>query len=167
MLRFFKALSILVMTFALLQTTAYAGDNHSSHGAKAHGGHIAVSDAWIRAGLPNRPTAGYLVLRNSGDADDRLLEVRSPAFKIIELHESKMEDGVMKMAPIVAIEVAAGGMAMLKPGGKHLMMFGGKDLSEGTEIEVTLIFEKAGEVTLTVPVVKRGGGHGHHGKHKK
>ena len=50
---------------------------------------------------------------------------------------------------------------------QHLMMFGGNDLSEGTEIEVTLIFEKAGEVTLTVPVVKRGGGHGHHGKHKK
>ena len=167
MLRFFKALSVFVLTATLIQTTAHAGDNHSKHGTKTHAGDIVVSGAWIRAGLPNRPTAGYLMLKNSGDADDRLLEVRSPAFKIIELHESKMEDGVMKMAPIVAIEVAAGGMAMLKPGGKHLMMFGGNDLSEGTEIEVTLILEKAGEVTLTVPVVKRGGGHGHHGKHKK
>ena len=166
MLRFFKALSVLALAFTFAQTPAYAGDNHAKHDPKAHAGEIAISGAWIRAGLPNRPTAGYLMLKNTGAADDRLLEARSPAFKTIELHESKMEDGVMKMAPITAVEIAAGGMAMLEPGGKHLMMFGGKDLSEGTKIEVTLVFEKAGEVTMTVPVVKRAGGH-KHGKHKE
>lgn len=131
---------------------------------------IMVSDAWIRAALPNRPTAGYMMVKNSGDSADRLVAARSDAFETIELHESKMKDGVMTMGPIPSVDVAAGGMAMLKPGGMHLMMFGGTGLKAGDAATVTLVFEGAGEITMTIPVRKSGGtggGHSDHGKAKE
>ena len=134
----------------------------------AHKDAITVTDAWVRVALPNRPTAGYMTLTNSGEAPDRLVAARSDAFETIELHESKMKDGVMQMHPIAAVEVRAGGMAMLVPGGKHLMLFGGQGLKEGDSVTVTLVFETAGEITLKMPVKKRGHtGHSGHGKHGK
>jgi copper(I)-binding protein len=133
----------------------------------AHKGEIQISGAWVRAALPNRPTAGYMMLMNKGGAGDRLIAARSPDFETIELHESVMKEGVMSMSPIEAVEIAAGGMAELKPGGKHLMLFGGGGLKEGETATLTLVFESAGEVTLTVPVMKKGmEGHGGHGGHK-
>ena len=132
-----------------------------------HKGDIQVSDAWVRQALPNRPTAGYMVLMNTGGAGDRLVAANSPDFETIELHESSMKDGVMSMSPIEAVEVPAGGMAELKPGGMHLMMFGGKGLKEGETATLTLVLETAGEVTFTVPVMKKGmAGHGNHGSDK-
>ena len=129
----------------------------------AHKGDIQVSGAWVRAALPNRPTAGYMMLMNGGGAGDRLVAANSPDFETIELHQSSMKDGVMSMSPIEAVEVPAGSMAELKPGGMHLMMFGGKGPKEGETITLTLVFETAGEVTLSVPVMKKGmAGHGGH-----
>ena len=69
----------------------------------AHKGDIQISDAWVRVALPNRPTAGYMMLMNGGGAGDRLVAANSPDFETIELHESSMKDGVMSMTPIEAV----------------------------------------------------------------
>ena len=48
----------------------------------------------------------------------------------------------------------------MKPGGYHIMLMGlVKPLKKGDEIEITLTFEKAGAVTVKVPVggVAQGG----------
>jgi copper(I)-binding protein len=65
------------------------------------------------------------------------------------------------------IEVPAGGETMLQRGGLHVMMMGlTRPLNQGDQIELTLTFEKAGDVTLTLPVDNErmdghGMGHGH------
>ncbi len=71
----------------------------------------------------------------------------------------------MTMAPVEAVDIPAGGMAHLGPGGLHLMMFGiDPPLKEGGTLEMILIFEAAGEVAITVPVSKTMGDPKHHGE---
>ncbi len=146
---------------------AQAGDTgHSGHGGGdggGHGGAIEVKGAWVRAALPGRPTAGYLMLMNGTDKADRLVAVESPEFATIEIHESRLVDGVMHMDPVANIEIGAGAMAELKPGGMHLMLFGGKAIKDGNNVTLTLVFESGHKLDVTAPVKKRGGGHSGHG----
>lgn len=139
---------------------------------------IAVEAPFARASAgPVKNGAAYLTLRNDGGEDDRLVAARAPVADRVELHTHLHENGVMRMRQVEAIEVPAGGMAMLKPGGDHVMLMGLKaPLKEGESFPLTLIFEKAGEITVDVAISGVGamqghgdsshhGGHGQHGGH--
>ena len=59
----------------------------------------------------------------------------------------------MRMRPLEALEIPAGGMTELKSGGAHIMLFGlTGDLNPGEAIDLILTFERAGEVTITAEV---------------
>ena len=60
----------------------------------------------------------------------------------------------MEMSPVEGgLEIPAGGSVELKSGSFHVMLIGLKeDLTSGTSYELTLTFEKAGDVTIVVPV---------------
>lgn len=124
--------------------------------ASAHSFKVAAIDI----GHPHaRPTnagqqvgVGYLKLSNQGAAD-RLLSATSPAAASVEMHSMAMEGDVMKMRQVDAIELPAGQTVELKPGGYHLMLMGLKaPLKAGDKLPLTLRFEKAGEVVVTVNV---------------
>ena len=66
----------------------------------------------------------YLTIVNKGATDDRLVSASTPVAQKAEPHKTINENGVMKMRPVDAIEVKAGGEAVLKPGGLHLMLTG-------------------------------------------
>ena len=125
---------------------------------------IELSQAWMRASLAGVPnTAAYLAIRTTDGKPDRLLRAESPVAGKVELHTHIIENGVAKMREVLAIDVPAGAPAELKPGGLHIMLFGVKGtLKDGDSAPLTLIFERAGAVTLTVPV-RRGmpAGHSH------
>ena len=125
-------------------------------------GTLTISDAWSRPGIPNRPAAAYALIENAGEAD-RLVAASSPAFETIELHTVEKDGDVMKMMKVDAIDAPAGGAVALEPGGFHLMLFGAeKVMAAGDSFPVTLTFEEAGEVEITVSVERRtGGGMGH------
>jgi len=96
--------------------------------------------------------AGYLKLANKGPVD-RLVAATSPAAGSVEIHSMSMEGDVMKMRQVDAIELATGQTVELKPGGYHLMLMGLKaPLKAGEKFPLTLKFEKAGEVVVTVNV---------------
>ena len=96
--------------------------------------------------------AGYLKLANKGPAD-RLVSATSPAAGTVEIHSMSMEGDVMKMRQVDAVEIATGQTVELKPGGYHLMLMGLKTpLKVGDQIPLTLKFEKAGEVVVTIKV---------------
>ena len=130
---------------------------------------IEVMHPWTRPTIPNRPGAAYLDLHNPGDAPDRLIGARAVGIGKIEIHKAEPKGAVMTMAPVDAVAIPAGGMARFTPGGLHLMMFGIEPpLKIGDFLEMTLIFEAAGEVAITVPVSKTmddqqhmGSGHQH------
>lgn len=115
---------------------------------------LTVSGVWARASAgPARAGAAYLTVANHGKAMDRLVAVATPAAKHASLHTSLMEQGVMKMRPLKAVEVHPGEPAVLRPGGTHIMLMGLKaPLKEGEHFPLTLTFEKAGTVEVTVMI---------------
>lgn len=117
-------------------------------------GAITVTGAQARATVPGQKAGGaFLRLQNEGSAADRLIAASSPVSGRVELHTMRLEGDVMRMRQIDAIELPAGGQVELKPGGMHLMLMELKSpLKPGDTVPLTLRFEKAGEVTLDMPV---------------
>ena len=115
---------------------------------------VMVMKAYARASAtPGAETgAAYVSLMLHGEAD-RLVAVSTPAARMAGLHESRLVDGVMKMVPVDGIAVPANGMLEMKPGGYHIMLMGlAAPLKQGEEIELTLTFQKAGEVKVKAKV---------------
>jgi copper(I)-binding protein len=119
---------------------------------------IEISHAWARATAANAKTgAAYLTIANKGGGDDRLVAVSGPVAAKAELHVTSMDNGVMKMRPLQAVDVKAGATAELKPGGMHIMLIGlAAPLKVGQSFPLTLTFEKAGTIPVTVTVEKAG-----------
>lgn len=128
---------------------------------------ISIEGAYVQQSIGKSGTSGgYMTLHNNGQQDDRLLGIRTPAAVKAQIHRTSLgANGVATMRPVDAVEVPAGGMAELKPGGFHMMLMElNHALEPGMEIRLTLIFEKAGEVTITVPVMAIGHGGMNHGE---
>lgn len=142
-LHFQRAIASAVLALAALTTLA--------HGFKL--GEIDIGHPYAHPTREGQLVAGgYLKLTNKGAAD-RLLSARSPAADAAEIHSMTMEGDVMKMRQVDAIELASGQTVELKPGGYHLMLMGLKaPLKAGDQFPLTLKFEKAGEVVVTVKV---------------
>lgn len=138
----------LALTMAALMFVAYAA------WAEAKG--VTVTDAWARPTVGDlRISAAYMTIANQTGEDDVLKAASTPRAKRVELHITQMTDeGVMKMRPVKdGLPVPAGGTALLKPGGAHVMLMGlDEALVDGGELPLTLEFEKSGPVELSVPV---------------
>lgn len=103
-----------------------------------------------------RAAGGYMAITNAGATDDLLIGVRVDG-PMAMLHESREEDGVMRMIHLDAVEIPAGETVSFAPGGLHVMFMGLQpdDLPVGDSIDVTLIFDRAGEVAVTFNVKDR------------
>lgn len=143
----------LLATFAgviLLAARPLAAQEVRAPGLEITNGFMRASPMVAAAG------AGFMTIRATGGAD-RLVGFRSPACARPELHTHINENGMMKMRQVAAIDIPAGGEAVLQPGGLHLMFIDlTGPLEEGAMVPVTLIFEQAGEIAITLPVHKAG-----------
>ncbi|MCF6282629.1 MAG: copper chaperone PCu(A)C [Candidatus Polarisedimenticolaceae bacterium] len=105
---------------------------------------IAVSDAYVRAIPPGQTnSAAFMTLHNHNMQSKTLVGVESMVADVVELHEHKHEDGMMKMRRVEGgIEIAPHAMTELKPGGLHVMLIGLKQkLVPGEMIHLTLKFD--------------------------
>ena len=100
----------------------------------------------------------YMTIDNKLSIADRLTGLSSEVAKKLQIHETKMENGIMKMREISGgLPVPAGGSVVLKPGGYHVMLIDlNKPLKAGETFPLTLVFEKAGNISITVPVQSMG-----------
>ena len=117
-------------------------------------GALSLEGAWARASIgSSKVSAVYLVVTNRGEAADRLVGAETERAGRATIHRSVVEDGVMKMRQVDAVEVPPGESVRLEPGGLHLMLTGiASPLETGRSIPVTLFFERAGKLVLSVPV---------------
>ncbi len=139
----------LVCTFSILALST-AGGAWAEQSGK---GDLVVGEARARATIPHRPGATFLTITNRGPGDDRLIAASSPLAARAELHSHSMAGGVMKMRKVEAVPVPAGAVAKLEPGGYHIMLFDlARPLAEGEEFPLTLRFEKAGDIAVSVTV---------------
>lgn len=114
-------------------------------------GDIEITGAFTRATLPGAPVAGgFLTLTNTGSEEDRLVAVETEIAKEGQMHEMAMQGDVMKMRQLPdGIVIPAGESVELAPGGLHLMFMGlNGAIAEGDAVPITLVFEKAGSVTV-------------------
>jgi len=126
--------------------------------APSFAGDISVEGPWARASAKMaRAGAAFMTIKNMGEAD-KLIAAKADISKKVELHTHIKDGDVMKMRKVKGgITVPAKGMAMLKPGGDHVMFMGlSKQLKEGEMFPLTLVFEKAGEVKVHVKINKAG-----------
>ena len=156
----------LTRVFATLLAITLSATLACAHGYKL--GNIEIKHPWAKATLAGQPVAGgFMKIVNTGTEPDRLLTVTSAVSDMIQIHQMKVEDGVMKMGEISGgLEIAPGAAVELKPGGLHVMFIGIKaPFREGETVKAMLTFERAGaiEVEFKVDAAKPGDdAHKHH-----
>jgi copper(I)-binding protein len=143
---------IIAISFGLV-LMAVAGPPMRAEDAKA--GDLVISQAWSRA-TPNgaKIGAGYFTIENKGATADKLVGVSGDVSPRIEVHEMSMNNGVMKMRPVDGgLTIDPGKTVKLAPSGYHLMIMDLKSpLKQGDKLPLTLQFEKAGKVAVTLDV---------------
>lgn len=121
----------------------------------AFAGDITISDPYLRvSGAMAKSAAAFMVIENHG-AEDRLIDAKSDLAQKVELHTHLQDaNGVMKMVHVAeGFPIAAGESHALMRGGEHVMFLGLNSVPvQGDTISLTLTFEKAGDVTIEVPV---------------
>jgi copper(I)-binding protein len=118
-------------------------------------GDLVITQAWSRATPGGAKVAGgYLTIENKGSAPDRLIGGSADVADKVQVHEMATSNGVMTMRPLdKGLAIEPGKTAKLAPGGYHLMLLGLKSpLKQGEKVPVTLEFEKAGKVKLSLDV---------------
>ena len=128
-----------------------AASTVAAHESKV--GNVVIEHAYA---LPTPPgaTAGALYfrsLKNTGTQADRLVSVRATAARAVEIHHMQMDGNVMRMRAVESLELPPGAELKLRHGGEwHLMLLDLKaPLKTGDRFQVTLHFEKAGDVEVT------------------
>ncbi len=147
-MKHFKLIVLLVVFATVLMTACSSG---------ADEGKLEVNGVWGRTSpMAAANGAFYLNVVNNSKNDDTLLSAASDACGVVELHEMYMkENDVMGMRPVPGgnIPVPAGQTVELKVGGMHVMCLDKQvEFTAGTEIPITLVFENAGEMSVTAEI---------------
>ena len=124
---------------------------------------VSVTDAVVRLpAVPGNPGAAYFSLRTN-KTPMRILGLSSPQVQRIELHESEMAGGRMRMGPLEDNSFGAEGVKTFEEGGAHAMLFNiNPAVQPGGTLRITFDFDNAPDVTMDVPVEGAGGISGHH-----
>ncbi len=113
---------------------------------------VAVSDAWVRGTVEGQRATGAF-MKLTAPVATSLVAAASPVAKIVEIHEMKMEGGVMKMNAVDRVVLPAGQSVELKPGSYHVMLMAlSAPLKEGDSVPITLTFQDAAGKKQTLEV---------------
>jgi copper(I)-binding protein len=121
------------------------------------GGAVEVQNAWARATVKGQMATGAFMTLTAKDGA-RLVGAASPVAGVAQVHEMKMDNGVMKMAELKdGLDLPAGKAVDLKPGGYHVMLMDLKEtLAKDSSVPLTLTFKDAkgveSKLELKLPV---------------
>jgi copper(I)-binding protein len=139
----------LALALALLTLSACSPGGTGSGAAST----VEVAGAICRPTPVGRQMTGcYLTLTTT--TADRLVSVASPAANLVQIHESRIESGMMMMNELKeGLPLPAGETVALAPGGNHLMLLGVEEpLVAGDTVALTLTFESSSPVEVTATV---------------
>jgi len=139
-----------ILAAALLVLTACSP---SGPGASGEAATVQVSGAVRRPTPTGRQMTGCYLTLTSASAD-RLVSASSPAANLVQIHESRIESGMMMMRELrEGLILPAGEAVALAPGGNHLMLLGVQEpLVAGDTVALTLTFANSGPVEVTATV---------------
>ena len=137
-----KAVHVMLTSvlLALSATTAFAGD-------------IEIKAPWVRGTVAGQTATGaFMEITSKSGAS--LVGAASPVAGVTEVHEMKMDDGVMKMRAVARLDLPAGKPVILGPGGYHVMLMNLKQtIKTGESVPLTLQFETRDKKAETIDVV--------------
>jgi len=125
--------------------------------ASALAQNIDIKNGWVRTSVQGQTATGAF-MTITAPQDMRLVGVLSPVAGVAEVHEMKIDGGVMKMRAVEGgLALPAGKAVELKPGGYHLMLMDLKAaLPKDSTVPVTLVLKDAkgaeSRVELKLPV---------------
>ena len=121
---------------------------------------ITIENPYAFATMPGATTgAAFMIIKNTGEIDDRLIAAKSNVAEITEIHENMIDpdDGTMMMLKIKALDLKAGKIVSLEPKGYHIMFIKmKKPLIMDQEVDIVLTFENAGNIKTSAQVVAPG-----------
>ena len=134
----------------------------SPQGAQA--ADLVVDNAWVRLSPPVvQSTAAYVVVRNTGAENVKIIDVSCDVAASASLHTMHMNGKRMVMTQIPEMEIPANGEAQLTPGGSHVMLMGLKHpLKEGQRVEIVFHLSNGETLSVSAPVRDMRASHGHH-----
>jgi periplasmic copper chaperone A len=145
--------TILLVALALASLATAASANDYKIGA------LDIQRPWARATPKGaRTAAGYVAIKNTGTTPDRLTGGSLAGAGKAQVHEMRMDGGVMKMRPMPdGIEIKPGETVELNPGDFHLMFTDLKArLVKGQSVKGTLTFANAGTVDVEFAIQAMG-----------
>lgn len=117
---------------------------------------LEIEDAWARNSAGMADAGAVYMTITGGEEADRLTSasIDSDVAAMAQVHETAMDDdGLMSMQEVPQIDIPADGEVNLEPGSFHIMIMPLADpLAAGDEFTITLNFEKAGAVEVSVEV---------------
>lgn len=133
----------LLLTLLLLSTSVLADTSK-----------INFNQGWIKQLPPVIPVrAGYVEIENKSKQNHEIIAFQSSWFDTVEMHESLLQDGVMKMVQLDSISLPAQGKVTLQPGGKHLMLMTPQQaLQIGDRVDVIVTFADGSSITIELEV---------------
>lgn len=127
---------------------------------------VTVKDAWVRASVQGQTATGAFMAITAKE-NVRLVQVSSPVAGVAQVHEMKMDGGVMRMRAVEGgLDIAAGNTLEFKSGGYHVMLMDLKAaLPKGSMVPLTLVFKDTkgveSRVELQLPVAVSASMHKH------
>jgi copper(I)-binding protein len=118
-----------------------------------------VREGWVRltpGGMPMH--AGFGRIDNACAAPVTVVGVSSPSYGSVELHETRIVDGVSRMRAVPELRIAPDGAAVLKPGSLHLMLMQPQtQLEPGSKVAIEFELADGSKVLGEFEVRKPGG----------
>jgi periplasmic copper chaperone A len=114
-------------------------------------GKLEIDHPYIRVTTGINVSAGFMTIENEGDQPDKLLSVTDVSFaKQVEIHETTMDNNVMKMRPLnQGLTIPAKSKVQLKPGSYHIMFISlTEPIVKNKKYKASLNFEQSGSITI-------------------
>lgn len=145
-------LANLITLLIFLSSATFADDKKQT---------IEITTSWARpTANTNTPGGVFFTITNHGSKAATLTGAKSNIAHMAHLHKTGTEGGMMTMDAVEAVIIAAGESFTFAPGGHHIMLMGlTQKLTQGDIFDLSLIFEKAGEIVVAVPVTGMSGPH--------
>ena len=114
---------------------------------------VTVSAAWARATPPGIAVAAVYLTLSGGSRADRLVGAATPRAAMTQIHVVSAASGMAQMRPTAGVDVPARGSVALAPQGTHIMLMDlPQPLVAGERFPLTLQFEQAGKIEVSVEV---------------
>ncbi|WP_414903179.1 copper chaperone PCu(A)C [Sphingomonas flavalba] len=106
--------------------------------------------------VAGNPSVAYFTV-HGGEEATNLIQVSSPMAIRVEMHESKIDNGVARMNTVTAVPVAARGKVEFAPGGLHVMLWNiNPAITPGKTLPLVFSFGNGTRIQVDTPVQAMG-----------